>query len=116
MVKSKMTSDHIKSVRNIVVKGFAKVEKRFDSIDQRLEGVDHKFEVVDNKFKGVESRFDRIEDSLGKLDKKIGDTKLELKQDIEGISLDIEDLAGMSAREFKAVRSDISHRNLLQDA
>jgi tetrahydromethanopterin S-methyltransferase subunit G len=92
MVKSKLISNHIKSVRNIVVKGFAKV-------DQRLDGLDKK-----------------IDDTKIELKQDIAGLKIELKADIESLGNDIEDLAGMSAREFKAVRSEIAHRNLLQDA
>ncbi len=97
-----MIISHIKTIRGIVVKGFAKIDERFNKVDE-------KFNEVHERFGRIDCKIDRIEENLGKLDKKVDETKIELKQDIE-------DLAGMTAREFKAVRSEISHRNLLQDA
>ena len=96
-VPNKVFNAHLKTIRGIVVKGFAKVDKKFDGIDKR---------------------FDDMESNLNRLDKKVDDTRLELKSDIEKVQMsleeDIDDLAGMTAREFQSVRSEIAHRNLLQ--
>lgn len=123
MVTNSTVNSDIKILQGIVVKGFAQIEKRFAKVDDRFNKVDDRFNKVDERFGRIDERFDgvdqcldKVESRLQSLDKKVDDVKIELKQDIEGISLDIEDLAGMTACEFKAVRSEVAHRNLLQDA
>ena len=130
MVTSKTLNSNMKTIKGIIVKGFAKLDERFAKVDQRFNEVDDRFNKVDEQFNKIDEQFnkvderfnevdqrlDKVESCLQSLDKKVDDVKIELKQDIEGLSLDIEDLAGMTAREFKAVRSEIAQRNLLQDA
>ena len=87
MVASKVLNAHLKTIRGIVVKGFGRMDEKFVEIDQQ--------------FKKVDERFDTLE-------RKIDETRLELKSDIEHVSLDLEDLAESSAKEFKEVRSEIA--------
>ena len=88
MVSSKTLNAHLKTIRGIVVKGFTRVEQRIEGVEKRLG---ERITTLNDRVVGM-------------------DTKIDL------LATDIDDLAGMTAREFKAVRGEIAHRNLLQDA
>ena len=112
-VPSKVLNAHLKTIRNIVVKGFAKVDGRLDSLDKKI--VDLKTELKqDIENVRTELKGD-IENVRTELKGDIENVRVELKGDIEHASLDIEDLAVSTAREFKAVRSEIAYRNLIKD-
>ena len=41
MVASKVLNSHLKTIRGIVVKSFARIEKRFDSLDERIQHIEN---------------------------------------------------------------------------
>ncbi len=109
MISNKILSDDLKIIKELVIKGFTRLDSidnrlgnmdiRLNAIDERLDTMDIRFDVINTKFNNIDSRFDRIENKLEKLDKKIDEVKIELKSDIE-------DLAGMTAREFSSMRNE----------
>lgn len=114
MISNKALSDDLKIIKELVIKGFTRLDSidnrlnamdiRLNVIDERLDTMDIRFDAIDTNFNKIDSRFDRIENKLEKLDKKIDEVKIELKADIE-------DLAGMTAREFTSMRSGFSVAN-----
>lgn len=117
MAIKKTERSEVKKLEEVITEGFTQVEKRF----QRFEGfVVNGFARMDKKIDGVQVGLTQKIDAVKiELTEKIDDVRLELKSDIEKVSIslgdDIETLAQMTAREFKAVRSEIAHQNLIQD-
>lgn len=49
MVASKVLNSHLKTIRGIVVKNFAKIDIRFDSLDERICAIEHTLKIKNQK-------------------------------------------------------------------
>lgn len=119
MVTSRMLNSHIKTIRGLVVKGFAQVDTRLETIENRVNKVDQKIDEVKVELrseisnvkqelksdinqvkiglqsdigqfkKEVKSDFSRLELGIGKVREELKDAKLELKADIDAAKLEL---------------------------
>ena len=82
MDSKKVSDSQLETIKGLMAKGFANVEENFAKIDEN-------FVKIEERFDKVEARIDSVEKNLTK---------------------EIDDLAGMTEREFKAVRSEMAVR------
>jgi hypothetical protein len=71
----------INALKEIVIKGFTKLSTKIDQVDQKLDNLDLKIDQVETK---LSTKIDQVEQKL---------------------SSDIEDLAGITAREFRKLET-----------
>ena len=82
--------EELKHQRDLMITGFAQMEKRFEQIDKRFEQVDKRFEQVDKRFEQmhidlnkrfeqVDKRFEQIDKQLEKQSQAIMDIHQEIK-------------------------------------
>jgi len=65
----------LKHQRDILINGFAQVDKRFEQLEKRFEQVDKRFEQMkidsDKRFEQVERRFEQVDKRFEKIDLKL---------------------------------------------
>ncbi len=74
--------EELKHQRELMLTGFAQMEKRFEQVDKRFEQVDKRFEQmhidlnkrfeqVDKRFEQVDKRFEQVDKRLDQIDKQL---------------------------------------------
>jgi len=82
--------EELKHQRELMLTGFAQIDKRFEQVDKRFEQVDKRFEQVDKRFEQmifevnkrfeqVDKRFEQVEKQLEKQSQAIMDIHQEIK-------------------------------------
>ena len=69
--------EELKHQRELMLTGFAQMEKRFEQIDKRFEQVDKRFEQIQND---MNKRFEQVDKQLEKQNQAIMDIHQEIKQ------------------------------------
>jgi len=76
--------EELKHQRELMLTGFAQMEKRFEQVDKRFEQVDKRFEQVDKRFEQMQNdmnkRFEQVDKQLEKQNQAIMDIHQEIKQ------------------------------------
>jgi len=66
--------EELKHQRELMLAGFAQMDKRFEHVDKQLEQMrnesDRRFEQVEKRFEQVEKRFEQVEKRFEKIDKQ----------------------------------------------
>jgi len=67
--------EELKHQRELMLTGFAQMEKRFEQVDKRFEQVDKRFEQVDKQLeqmrKDSDKRFEQVDKQLEQIDKQL---------------------------------------------
>ncbi len=75
--------EELKHQRDLMITGFAQMEKRFEQVDKRFEqmhiDLNKRFEQVDKRFEQVDKRLDQIDKQLEKQSQAIMDIHQEIK-------------------------------------
>ncbi len=76
--------EELKHQRELMLTGFAQMEKRFEQVDKRFEQVDKRFEQthidLNKRFEQVDKRLEQIDKQLEKQGQAIMDIHQEIKQ------------------------------------
>ena len=66
--------EELKHQRELMLAGFAQMDKRFEQVDKQLEQMrnesDRRFEQVEKRFEQVEKRFEQVEKHFENIDKQ----------------------------------------------
>src|SRR6056297_1603210 len=69
--------DELRSQRELMLQGFAQMEKRFEQVEKRFEQVDKRFEQVDKRFEDMnhqlDKRFEQVDRRFDQVDKRFED-------------------------------------------
>jgi len=86
--------EELKHQRELMLTGFAQMEKRFEQVDKRFEQVDKRFEQVDKRFEQVDKRFEQMHIDLNirfeQVDKKLEQMRKETDLRFETIDKQLE--------------------------
>ena len=67
--------EELKHQRELMLTGFAQMEKRFEQVDKRFEQVDKRFEQMhsdlNKRFEQVDKRFEQIDKRLEQIDRQL---------------------------------------------
>ncbi len=62
--------EELRHQRDLLVRGFAAMEKRFEQVDKRFEQVDKRFEQVDKRFEQVDKRFEQVDKRFEQVERR----------------------------------------------
>jgi chromosome segregation ATPase len=80
--------EELRHQRELMLEGFAQVDKRLEQVDKRFEQVDRHFDQVDKRFEQVDRHFGLMEKRFDQIDKRFEqvDKRFEsVQQDIRGL-------------------------------
>ena len=64
--------EELKHQRELMMQGFANIERRFEEVDKRFEDVDKRFEDVNKRFEDMNNRFEDMDKRFSTLTWMIG--------------------------------------------
>jgi len=81
--------EELKHQRELMLTGFAQMEKRFEQVDKRFEQVDKRFEQVDKRFEQMHSdlnkRFEQVDKRFEQIDKRLEQIDRQLEKQSQAI-------------------------------
>ena len=84
--------EELKHQRELMLTGFAQMEKRFEQMEKRFEQIDKRFEQVDKRFEQVNKRFEQMHIDMNKRFEQIDKRFEQVEKRFEQIDKRFEDM------------------------